>query len=68
MKYRVTGYINKRNKIVSKKFNTLDKANRYLDSILCDYNIQVSDSKTSKNITKYTCDDYTRFYVEETNI
>ena len=68
MKYRVTGFINRRNKVLTKEFRTLDKANKYLDSILCSYNIQVSDSATNENITKYVCDDYTRFYVEQTNI
>jgi hypothetical protein len=64
-KYIVKGYLNSRSKQISKQFDTEDKANRFLNEMLSKYDCRVQDSRVSGNSTKFVCDDYTRFYIEE---
>ena len=67
MAFTVRGYIIKEDKKFSKNFNSLAKANSFLDKMLDKYNCQVEDEVIENNEVKYFCEDRSNFIVETIN-
>lgn len=64
--YRLTMMVNGQPQTV-KKFKTREAAMRYMDSVLFNFNLQVTDfiSKVRGHSQEFYCDDHSRFFIDD---